>query len=202
MKRLIFLLAASALATTPAIAQHAGHDPHAGHRAPAKKAPSKKPAAKKAAAKKASTKKATTKKKPSPKNTVKKAPAKKPAAKSSPKAAVDPHAGHQVPAEPAKVDPGYRPFDAYGTDGQRSSRGARHAHRRNGRSGPSCRPRHQRCRSTSRSSSCRGPGRAGECCRNDLGSGSDEPVACRPVARTRGYAGIQAADRPTGNAHP
>ena len=106
MKRLIFLLAASALATTPAIAQHAGHDPHAGHRAPAKKAPSKKPAAKKAAAKKASTKKATTKKKPSPKNTVKKAPAKKPAAKSSPKAAVDPHAGHQVPAEPAKVDPG------------------------------------------------------------------------------------------------
>ena len=114
MKRLILLLAATALATSPALAQHAGHDSHAGHqapakkqpakKAPAKKAPAKKPAAKKPAAKKATPKKSSTKKS-STKNPVKKAPAKKPAVKSSPKPAVDPHAGHQMPAEPAKVDP-------------------------------------------------------------------------------------------------
>ena len=109
MKRLILLLAATALATSPALAQHPGHDPHAGHqapskkqpakKAPAKKAPAKKPAAKKPAAKKATPKKSSTK------SPLKKAPTKKPAVKSSPKPAVDPHAGHQMPAEPAKVDP-------------------------------------------------------------------------------------------------
>ena len=109
MKRLILLLSASSLATSSALAQHAGHDPHAGHqapakkqpakKAPAKKAPAKKPAAKKPAAKKATPKKSSTK------SPVKKTPAKKPAVKSSPKPAVDPHAGHQMPAEPAKADP-------------------------------------------------------------------------------------------------
>jgi copper resistance protein B len=109
MKRLIFLLAASALVTSPALAQHAGHDPHAGHQAPAKKQPTKKAPAKKASAKKPVAKKAAknaTAKESSPKkSTSKKAPAKKPAVKSSPKPAVDPHAGHQRPAEPAKPDP-------------------------------------------------------------------------------------------------
>jgi copper resistance protein B len=115
MKRLMLLLAASALATSPAVAQHAGHDPHAGHQAPAKKAPAKKssakkPAAKKAPAKKAQAKKAPAKKAPAKKapakkSAAKKAPAKKPAVKQSQKPAVDPHAGHQMPAEPAKTDP-------------------------------------------------------------------------------------------------
>jgi copper resistance protein B len=115
MKRLILLLAASTLTTSPALAQHVGHDPHAGHKppakkqpakkAPAKKAPAKKPAAKKAGAKRPTAGKAPVKKKSSTKSPVKKAPAKKPAVKSSPKPAVDPHAGHQMPAEPAKADP-------------------------------------------------------------------------------------------------
>ncbi len=110
MKRLILLLAASALATSPALAQHAGHNPHAGHQAPAKKQPAKKAPAKKApakkpAAKKVTAKKTTAKKQPLKKSTVKKAPAKKPAGKLPPKPAVDPHAGHVMPAEPAKADP-------------------------------------------------------------------------------------------------
>ena len=109
MKRLILLLAASSLATSPALAQHAGHDPHAGHQAPAKKQPAKQAPAKKAPARKPAVKKPAAKKatpkKSSTKSPVKKAPAKKPAVKSSPKPAVDPHAGHQMPAEPAKVDP-------------------------------------------------------------------------------------------------
>ena len=104
MKRLILLLAASALATSPALAQHAGHNQHGGHQAPAKKQPAKKAPAKKSAAKKATGKKVTPKKQPSKKSTVKKAPAKKPAGKSLPKPAVDPHAGHVMPAEPAKAD--------------------------------------------------------------------------------------------------
>ena len=114
MKRLILLLAASTLTTSPALAQH-GHDQHAGHKAPAKKqpakkapakkAPAKKPGAKKAGAKKPTAGKAPVKKKSSTKSPVKKAPAKKPALKSSPKPAVDPHAGHQMPIEPAKADP-------------------------------------------------------------------------------------------------
>ena len=109
MKRLVLLLAASAFATSPALAQHAGHDPHARHqapakkqppkKAPAKKAPAKKPVAKKPAAKKAAPKKSSTK------SPVKKDPVKKPALKSSPKPAIDPHAGHQMSAEPARVDP-------------------------------------------------------------------------------------------------
>ena len=90
MKRLILLLAATALTTSPAVAQHAGHDPHAGHQAPAKKAPVKKAPAKKTLAKKPA---------------AKKVPPKKPAVKPSPKPAIDPHAGHQMPAEPAKTDP-------------------------------------------------------------------------------------------------
>ena len=112
MKRLILLLAASALASTPALAQHAGH---AGHQMPAKKAPAKKPSAKKAPAKKAPAKKSAEKKPAAKKATAKKATAKKPAVKksavrkpavkSSPKPAADPHAGHQMPAEPAKADP-------------------------------------------------------------------------------------------------
>lgn len=115
MKRLILLLAATALTTSPVLAQHAGHDPRAGHQTPAKKqpakkaplkkAPAKKPAAKKPAAKKTTAGKAPVKKKSSTKSPVKKAPAKKPAVKSSPKPAVDPHAGHQMPAEPANADP-------------------------------------------------------------------------------------------------
>jgi copper resistance protein B len=109
MKRLIFLLAASALVTSPALAQHAGHDPHAGHQAPAKKQPAKKAPAKKASAKKPvaqkAAKEATAKKGSSKKSTAKKAPGKKPAVKLSPKPAVDPHAGHQMPAESTKVDP-------------------------------------------------------------------------------------------------
>ena len=60
MKRLILLLATSSLATSPALAQRVGHDPHAGHQAAAKKAPAKKLTAKKSAAKKTAVKKAPT----------------------------------------------------------------------------------------------------------------------------------------------
>ncbi|HET7816191.1 MAG TPA: copper resistance protein B [Sphingomicrobium sp.] len=125
MKRLILLVAASALATSPVAAQHAGHDPHAGHVMPAKKPAAKKPAAKKPAAKKPAAKKPAAKKPTAKKSAAKKPAAKKtvakkpPAKKAAPKTKAasdphaghamptqpDPHAGHQVPATPAQQDP-------------------------------------------------------------------------------------------------
>jgi len=109
MKRLILLLAASALAASPAAAQHAGHVMPP---APAKKAPAKKPAAKKPAAKKAPARKAPAKKaapKPAP---ARKAAAKKPLPrKAAPakavetKPATDPHAGHAMPTTPPATPP-------------------------------------------------------------------------------------------------
>jgi copper resistance protein B len=109
MKRLLTLLAASALCT-PALAQHHGHH-MPGHTMPAPKAkpkpaakPAPKPAARKAAPKPAA--------KPKPKAVAKpaaKAPTKKAAAKPTPKRSVpakDPHVGHNMPAAPAqKPDP-------------------------------------------------------------------------------------------------
>jgi len=101
MKRLLILLAATAL-TAPALAQHGGHHPP-GHtmpmpRAKPKAAPAKAPAKAKPAAKKAAPKAV-------PKPAAKKAPL-KPAApmpaprKAAPKPAADPHAGHNMPATP------------------------------------------------------------------------------------------------------
>lgn len=95
MKRLILLLAASALASSPAVAQHAGHNmPGMTMPMPSKPAAKKKPVAKKAAPKKAAPKKTA----------VKKAVA---------KPVADPHAGHdmssmpgmEMPAETPKIDP-------------------------------------------------------------------------------------------------
>lgn len=105
MKRLILLLAASALATSPAAAQHAGHvmpPPAPAKKAPAKKAPAKKASAKKAPAKKAPAKKAAAKKPAAKKPAAKKAAPKAPA---ETKAASDPHAGHSMPAQPAPAVP-------------------------------------------------------------------------------------------------
>jgi len=109
MRPFALLLAATALVASPAVAQHTGHQ-MPGMPTPekpaAKKTTTTKPAAKKPAAKKATTKRALAKKPGA------KAPAKKPPAKmqtvpreghAMPEAApaTDPHAGHQMPAEPA-----------------------------------------------------------------------------------------------------
>lgn len=114
MTRIILLLAASALATSPALAQHAGHNmPGMTMPMPAKPAAKKKPATKKPAAKKTA-KKASPKKAAAKKAVPKRATAKKPAVKKvAAKPAVDPHAGHdmssmprmEIPAEPSKADP-------------------------------------------------------------------------------------------------
>ena len=110
MRRLLLLLAASWLAATPALAQHSGHGPHAGHPMPAKKPAAKKPAAKKPATKKAAAKRPAAKKARTSavkKAPAKKAPAKKSAAgKSAPsKAASDPHAAHQDSEALPPADP-------------------------------------------------------------------------------------------------
>jgi copper resistance protein B len=91
MKRLILLLAATALAASPAVAQHQDHNmPDMTMPVPANKAPAKKSLAKKAPAKKHK------------KTTVKKVPA----GESSPvQEKADPHAGHSMPAEPTPADP-------------------------------------------------------------------------------------------------
>jgi len=110
MKRLMLLLAASALAAGPAVAQHAGHvmPPPApakkapAKKAPAKKAPAKKPAAKKPAAKKPAAKKPAAKKPVAKKPAARKAPPKTPAQS---KAVSDPHAGHVMPTQPAPAAP-------------------------------------------------------------------------------------------------
>ena len=125
MKRLILLLAATALAS-PAVAQHQGHHtPGMTMPMPTKKAPAKEPVAKKAVAKKTVAKKPAAKKSGSKtatkKAAPKKGPAKKAVTKTPRKPAVnshaghevpatqsgptDPHAGHQMPVEPTKADP-------------------------------------------------------------------------------------------------
>ncbi|WP_395622350.1 copper resistance protein B [Sphingomonas daechungensis] len=104
MKRLILLLAASALTASPAMAQHAGHDmPGMKMPAPAKTPTAKTPSPKKATAKKPASKKPSSKKAP---------PAKKPTAKKPPaEPAADPHAGHDMSGTPrmdmpkAQADP-------------------------------------------------------------------------------------------------
>lgn len=110
MKRLILLLAASALASSPALAQHAGHNmPGMTMPMPSKPAAKTKPAAKKAAAKKTTAKKKTAKKAVSKKAAPKKTAVKKAVAKP----VANPHAGHdmssmqgmEMPAEPSKTDP-------------------------------------------------------------------------------------------------
>ena len=105
MKRLALLLAASAFAVTPAIAQHQGHNmPGMPMPMPAKPA-AKKPAAKKPAVQKPAAKKPA-KKAASKKAAAKKVPLKKPATKSSPtKPAADPHAGHDMSSMPAMQMP-------------------------------------------------------------------------------------------------
>jgi copper resistance protein B len=122
MKRLILLLAASALTASPAVAQHQGHSmPGMTMPMPAKKPAAKKPTAKKAPAKK-STSKQQAAKKPSPKKiTTKKAPQKTPAKKRTepapeihtghdmssmpgmemPQEQANPHAGHEMPSQQA-----------------------------------------------------------------------------------------------------
>jgi copper resistance protein B len=113
MKRLILLLAASALASSPAVAQHAGHNmPGMTMPMPSKPAAKKKPVAKKPVAKKAAPKKAAAKK--TAKTTVpKKATPKKAVTKKAvEKPVANPHAGHdmssmpgmEMPAEPSKTD--------------------------------------------------------------------------------------------------
>lgn len=110
MKRLILLLAASALASSPALAQHAGHTmPGMTMPMQSKPAAKKKPVAKKVAAKKTAAKKKTAKKavpkKAVPKKAVTKKAVQKPVA--------NPHAGHdmssmpgmEMPAETSKTDP-------------------------------------------------------------------------------------------------
>lgn len=98
MKRLLLLLAASALTASPAAAQHAGHT-MPGHTMPAKKPAAKKPAPKKPATKKPVAKKPAVKKAPAKKAAPKAAAKPKPAAQQP-----DAHAGHQMPAE-QEVDP-------------------------------------------------------------------------------------------------
>lgn len=99
MTRLVLLLAASALATTPALAQHAGHH------MPGMKMPApKKPAAKNSAAKKPVAKKAAAKKAAPKKAAAKKAARKKAAPKPKPAPKEDSHAGHQMENAPA-ADP-------------------------------------------------------------------------------------------------
>lgn len=83
MKQFILLLAASALATTPLAAQHAGHTM---------------PMPEKPAGKKPAAKKAPAKEKPA----AKKVPANEPPAAEP---AADPHAGHVMPDEPPAADP-------------------------------------------------------------------------------------------------
>jgi copper resistance protein B len=99
MRLFALLLAATALAASPAVAQHTGH--HMPQEPATKKAPTKKkPAAKKPAAKKA----------PAKKPAAKKTPVKKPTPKTPVQSQqqADPHAGHQVPAEPQQ-----QPTDAH-----------------------------------------------------------------------------------------
>ena len=116
MKRLILLLAASALVATPAVAQHAGHNmPGMNMPMPSKPAAKKKPAVKKPATKKPTakktTKKAAAKKAPAGKVTAKRTTAKKTTAKP----ADDPHSGHdmstmpgmEMPAQPADEHAGH-----------------------------------------------------------------------------------------------
>lgn len=95
MKRLALILAATALASTPALAQHSGHNmPGMTMPMPAKPA-AKKPAAKKPVAKKAAPKKAAAKKAATKKVAAKKPAAKKATAQPKP-APADPHAGHDM----------------------------------------------------------------------------------------------------------
>lgn len=109
MKRLLMLLAATALAS-PAIAQHSGHN-MPGHTMPMPKAkakPKPKSAAKPAPRKKPAAKApARAAKKAAPKPAAKKDVVKKPAKKAAaPKPAADPHAGHQMaPAAAPAADP-------------------------------------------------------------------------------------------------
>ncbi|HLL59791.1 MAG TPA: copper resistance protein B [Allosphingosinicella sp.] len=105
MKRLLILLAATAL-TAPALAQHGGHHPP-GHTMPMPKtkpkaAPAKPPVKAKRGAKKAAPKfvrKPPAKKAPSKPVAGKPAP-KAAQRKAAPKPAADPHAGHNMPATP------------------------------------------------------------------------------------------------------
>jgi copper resistance protein B len=130
MKRLILLLAATALVATPAVAQHAGHNmPGMKMPMPAKPAAKKKTAAKKTA-KKAAAKKAAAKKPSAQKPVAKKAkatPATDPHARQDmsnmpgmempvqPQQTADPHAGHdmsnmpgmEMPAQPADEHAGH-----------------------------------------------------------------------------------------------
>lgn len=101
--RLGLLAAAASLALAPAAkAQHEGHA-MPGMTKPAKKPAAKKPAAKKPAAKKPAAKKPATKKPATKKPAAKKPAAKKPAATerpTTPAAAADPHAGHDMSTMP------------------------------------------------------------------------------------------------------
>ena len=114
MKRLILLLAASALVASPAVAQHAGHD-MSGMKMPEKPKPAAKtPAAKKGTSKKPAAKKPAAKKPAAKKSTSTKAAQKKAAPKkAATKPVADPHAGHdmssmpgaELPAQPQQADP-------------------------------------------------------------------------------------------------
>jgi copper resistance protein B len=113
MKRLLLILAATALTAEPAVAQHAGHH-MPGMTMPAKKpartkAAARKPTPKKAVAKAPAAKKPVAAKKPAAKKPAAKKPAaKKPVAKkpvarkapARPAPAADPHPGHSMPAAP------------------------------------------------------------------------------------------------------
>jgi copper resistance protein B len=111
MKRLLTILAATAL-SAPALAQHHGHHPP-GHTMPAPKAkpkPAAKPAARKPTAKpKPAARKTAAKPKAAARPAAKvkpkaapKAAVRKAAPKPAPKPAGDPHAGHDMPAVPAQ----------------------------------------------------------------------------------------------------
>jgi copper resistance protein B len=107
MRTLALLLAATALAISPAAAQHAGHNMPMPSKPAAKKAPAKKPAAKKPAPKKKAAKKPAAKKAAAKKAAAKKAPAKKPVAK-KPASTPGEKGGHDMHAMPGMETPSHQ----------------------------------------------------------------------------------------------